>query len=90
MLPSRENHAWMVEEESKKPTEELENVSLVERDVTKVTKVGARLDANLKTRIVEFLKQNIDIFTWTHENMPGIDNKVIEHKLNVDPTRKPV
>ena len=22
--------------------------------------------------------------------MPGIDNKVIEHKLNVDPTRKPI
>jgi len=22
--------------------------------------------------------------------MPGIDNEVIEHKLNVDPTKKPV
>ena len=90
VLASKENHAWMVEEESKKPTQELEDVSLVEGDVTKVTKVGARLDANLKTKIMEFLKHNLDIFAWTHEDMLGIDNKVIEHRLNVDPTRKPV
>ena len=88
VLASKENHAWMVEEESKKPTQELEDVSLVEGDVTKVTKVGARLDANLKTKIMEFLKHNLDIFAWTHEDMLGIDNKVIEHRLNVDPTRK--
>ena len=76
----------MVEEESKKPTQELEDVSLVEGDVTKVTKVGAGVNANLKTKIMEFLKQNLDIFTWTHEDMLGIDNKVIEHRLNVDLT----
>ena len=58
----KENHAWMVEDESERHTQELEDVILVEGDVTKVTKVGAGLDANLKTRIVEFLKQNLDIF----------------------------
>ena len=90
VLASKENHAWMVEEESKKPTQELEDVCLVEGDVTKVTRVRAGLDANLKTEIVEFLKHNLDIFAWTHEDMPGIDKKVIEQRLNVDPTRKPV
>ena len=65
-------------------------MNLVEEDATKAIKVGARLDLDLKEKIVEFLKQNLDIFAWTHEDMPGIDNKVIEHKLNVDPTRKPV
>ena len=63
MLASKENHAWMVEEESKKPTQELEDESLVEGDVTKLTKVGAGLDANLRTKIVEFLRQNLDVFT---------------------------
>ena len=65
-------------------------MNLVEEDATKAIKVGARLDLDLKEKIVEFLKQNLDIFAWTHKDMPGIDNKVIEHKLNVDPTRKPV
>ena len=90
VLASRENHEWMVEEETKKPAQELEDVNLVEEDATKVPKVGAELDLDLKEKIVEFLKQNLDIYAWTHEDMPGIDNKVIEHKLNVDPTKNPV
>ena len=80
----------MVEEEPKKPVQELEDVNLVKGDDTKVTKVEAGLDLDLKDKIVEFLKQNMDIFAWTYEDMLGIDNKVIEHKLNVDPTRKPI
>ena len=90
MLASRENHTWVVEEEPKKPAQELEDVNLIEGDTTKVTKIGAGLDSTLKDKIVDFLKQNLDIFAWTHEDMPGINNKVIEHRLNVDPTRKPV
>ena len=56
MLASRENHAWMVEEEPRKPVQELEDVSLVEGDATKVTKVGAGLDSDLKGKIMEFMK----------------------------------
>ena len=40
----------MVEEESKKPTQELEDICLVERDTTKVTKVRTRLDSDLRGR----------------------------------------
>ena len=63
-------------------------MNLLEGDITKVTKVGTGLDPVLKGRIVEFLKQNLDVFAWTHKDMPGIDNEVIEHKLNIDLTKK--
>ena len=56
VLASRENHAWVVEEEPKKPTQELEDVNLVAEDAIKVAKVGAGLDSDLKDKIVEFLK----------------------------------
>ena len=62
----------------------------MEVDPSKVTKVGEELDLPLKEKIVEFLKKNLDIFAWTHEDMLGIDNKVIEHRLIVDPTKKPI
>ena len=62
----------------------------MEVDPSKVTKVGDELDLPLKEKIVEFLKKNLDIFAWTHEDMLGIDNKVIEHRLIVDPTKKPI
>lgn len=80
----------MVEEEPEKLAQDLEDVKLVEGEPTKVTKVRGRLDSTLKGKIVEFLKQNLDIFAWTHEDMLGIDNKVIEHQLYVNPTKKPV
>ena len=80
----------MVKEEPKESSQELEEVNLVDGDTKKVTKVRTRLSTVLKGRIVEFLKQNLDVFAWTHKDMSGIDNEVIEHKLNVDPTKKPV
>ena len=63
VLASKENHAWMVEEELEKLAKNLEYMKLVEGDPTKVTKVGRGLDSTLKNMIVEFLKQNLDIFT---------------------------
>ena len=80
----------MVEEEPKESSQELEEVNLVDGDTMKVTMVGTRLGTVLKSKIVEFLKQNLDVTAWTYEDMLGIDNKIIEHKLNVKPTKKPV
>ena len=69
----------IVEEEPVKIAKDLEDVELVKGDPSKVTKVGGELDPLIKEKIVEFLKKNLDIFTWTHEDMPGINGKVIEH-----------
>ena len=66
VLTSKENHAWMVEEEPEKPAKDLEDVKLVEGDPSKVTKVKRALDPPLKDKIVEFLKKNLDIFAWTY------------------------
>ena len=62
VLASKENHAWVVEEEPEKPTKDLEDVKLVEGDPIKVTKIREGLDLALKDKIMEFLKQNMDIF----------------------------
>ena len=69
----------IVEEEPEKIAKDLEDVELVKGDPSKVMKVGGELDLLIKEKIVEFLKKNLEIFTWTHEDMPGINGKVIEH-----------
>lgn len=73
-----------------KLTRELEDVELVEGIPLKVTKVGGELNSSMKGKIVEFLKENMDIFAWTYEDMLGIDYRVIEHHLNVNSMKKPV
>jgi hypothetical protein len=39
---------------------------------------------------VNFLLRNIEVFAWSHEDMPGISPEEIVHVLNVDPDMKPV
>ena len=72
------------------PTEALEDVPLDGDDPKKSTKIGADLEEKIKKGLICFLRKNIDVFTWSHEDMPGIDPSVITHRLNVHPSSKPV
>ena len=90
VLAAKENHTWMIEEKDKDKVEALEVVELVEGQVTKTTRIGTTLSLKMRAKLVQFLKENLDVFAWSHENMPGIAPEVIQHKLNVNPDRKPV
>ena len=89
VLATRENHTWIIGEEENK-VEALETVALVEDGNAKTTRIGTMLSLEMRTRLIKFLKENLDVFAWSHEDMPGISPKIIQHKLNVDPERKPV
>ena len=39
--------------------------------------------------MVEFLKKNIDVFTWNAYEAPGVDLSFICHHLNVNPSVTP-
>ena len=72
------------------PIEALENISLDEDDPEKSTKIWADLEEKIKKDHIRFLRENIDVFAWSHEDMPGIDLSFITHRLNVYPSSKPV
>ena len=89
-MAAKENHIWMIEEKKEDKVKTLETVELVEGEATKMTRIRTTLNPEMRTRLVQFLKENTDGFVWTHEDMLGISPKVIQHKLNVDQERKPV
>ncbi|KAJ9544336.1 hypothetical protein OSB04_024043 [Centaurea solstitialis] len=39
---------------------------------------------------VKLISEHSDCFAWPHDDIVGIDPSVISHKLNVDPTCKPI
>ena len=80
----------MIEEKEEEKVEALEIVELVNGEITKMTRIRMTLSPKMKLRLVQFLKENLDIFAWSYEDMPGISTKVIQHRLNVDPKRKPI
>ena len=90
ILTAKENHTWVIEEEGENKVEALETVTPVEDGITKTTRIGTTLSPEMRTRLIQFLKENLDVFTWSHEDMPGISPTVIQHKLNVNPKKKPI
>ena len=89
-MAADENHTWVIEEKGENKMEAQETVVLAEDGTTKTTRIGTTLSPAMRARLVQFLKENLDVFAWSHENMPGISPEVIQHKLNVNPERKPV
>lgn len=75
ILATKENHTQVI-------------VELVEGELLKNTKIGTSLSVLMKKKLVQFLKSNLDVFAWSHEDMPGIATEVIQHHLNMDLERK--
>ena len=72
------------------PTEVLEDIPLEEGNPEKFTRIGTSMKEKTKQDLVQFLRENSDVFAWSHEDIPGIDPSVITHCLNVYPSSKPV
>ena len=90
VLAAKENHMWTIEDKTPEIVEKLEMIVLVERDPAKTTQVGTSLNSKTKEEIISFLKDNLDVFSWSHEDMPSIPANIIQHRFNVDLKKKPV
>ena len=71
------------------PSEELEPVQL-DNQSEHLTHIRSKLAEDDRDLLIHFLKQNVEVFAWKQEDMGGIDQAVITHKLNVSPSFKPV
>uniref|UniRef100_A0A2N9GHQ1 Reverse transcriptase/retrotransposon-derived protein RNase H-like domain-containing protein n=1 Tax=Fagus sylvatica TaxID=28930 RepID=A0A2N9GHQ1_FAGSY len=86
-------HQTMVIGEGQKlvePIEKLEVIVLDDEKPDKTTNIGTKMDGRVKKALIKFLRDNTDVFAWTHEDMSGIDPSVICHKLNVDSSMRPI
>ncbi|XP_075633677.1 uncharacterized protein LOC142606168 [Castanea sativa] len=72
------------------PVERLEEVQLDDSRIDRTTRIGTSIDQMVRHALLLFLKENQDVFAWSHDDMPGIDPSVIVHKLNVSPSFSPV
>ena len=72
------------------PMEKLEEVFLDDSNHERTTKIGTLASPAIRQELTAFLRSNQDVFTWTHEDMPGIDPLVIVHRLNVSPFFPPI
>ena len=58
-------------------------------DPEKFFQIGSQLPQREREELIEFLKQNIDVFSWNTYKAPRVDPKFIFHHLNVNPLIAP-
>ena len=68
--------------------EDLEKI-VVSDNLEKFFQVRAQLPLQKKEELIKFLKRNIDVFTWSAYEAPGVDPSFICHHLNVNPSVTP-
>ena len=71
------------------PSEELEPVQL-ENQPEHLVYIGSKLAKDVRSLLIYFLKQNMEVFDWKQEDMGVINPAVITHRLNISPSFKPV
>ena len=62
VLATKKNHTWMIEEKEEEKVEVLETVGLVDGESMKTIRILMTLSEEMKRRLVQFLKGNLDIF----------------------------
>ena len=54
-------------------------------DLEKFFQIESQLPQQEKEELIQFLKQNIDVFAWNAYEAPGVDQEFICHHLKVNP-----
>ncbi|GKV05103.1 hypothetical protein SLEP1_g17147 [Rubroshorea leprosula] len=77
-------------EQKAEPVEPVETMPLNPDVPERTVKIGTKLTKEEQAELLEFLRNNQDVFAWTTDEMPGIPAELTVHKLSTDPTRRPV
>ena len=65
--------------------ESLETINFGSEEEPKEVKFGALLHSDMRSKLIELLKEYMDIFAWSYQDMPGLDTDIVEHHLPLKP-----
>ena len=53
-------------------------------------KTGANLEDSVKSRLVKMLHDYVEVFAWSYEDMPELDNDIMVHRVPTKEDYPPV
>ena len=63
--------------------EQIELVNLDSEDDVKEVKIGAWLCPDVKKGLTDLLREYLDVFAWSYQDMSGLDSEIVEHRLSL-------
>ncbi|GAU40233.1 hypothetical protein TSUD_219430 [Trifolium subterraneum] len=70
--------------------EVIELINLGSEEEKNEIKIEASLETSVKERVIVLLREYVDIFAWSYQDMPGLDPEIVEHHLPLKPECPPV
>ncbi|KAI5382893.1 hypothetical protein KIW84_070345 [Lathyrus oleraceus] len=70
--------------------ENLETVNLGSKDCVREVKIGALLEESVKKGLIKLLREYVDVFSWSYEDIHGLDTNIVQHFLPLKPECMPV
>lgn len=61
--------------------EEVEVVKLEPEEEANKFRVGSALQDDMKTKMVKLLREYMDVFAWSYQDMSGLDTDIMVHCL---------
>ena len=74
--------------EPHKETTEL--INLGNNDDVKEVKIGSSLSPMERQKMEELLREYVDVFAWSYQDMPGLNSEIVEHQLPLKSECKPI
>ena len=59
----------------------METINLGTETDRKEVKIGANLELSVKQRLIQMLHDYMEIFSWSYEDMPGLDADIVVNHL---------
>ena len=56
-------------------------MNLGTEDDKKEVKMGDNLEPSVKERLIQLLHEYVEVFSWSYEDMPGLDAHIVVHRL---------
>ena len=82
VLPSDLKRLVEAEERQILPHQETtENVNLGTEEVKREVKIGTSLSESTREELIDLLKEFVDVFAWSYQDMPGLDTDIVVHHL---------
>ncbi|XP_050378487.1 uncharacterized protein LOC126795767 [Argentina anserina] len=72
------------------PESSLKSITPFPNHPERKIKVGATLSPTVKRDLTSFLGDNMEVFAWSYEDMPGISPDIIMHELHIKPSAHPI
>ncbi|XP_050386257.1 uncharacterized protein LOC126802648 [Argentina anserina] len=72
------------------PESSLKSITPFASHPARKIKIGATLNPTVERDLTSFLGDNMEVFAWSYEDMPGISPDIIMHELHIKPSAHPI